>query len=37
MEKDDTVEDSDDNDIKVELVATTEALKAIDIIELWEL
>jgi hypothetical protein len=37
MEKDDTVEDSDDNNIEIELVATTEALKTIDIIELWEL
>jgi hypothetical protein len=36
-EKEGTVEEPDEDDIEIELVPTTEALKAIEIIKLWEI
>jgi hypothetical protein len=36
-EKEGTVEEPDEDDIEIELVPTTEALKAIEIVKLWEI
>jgi hypothetical protein len=36
-EKEGTVEEPDEDDIEIDLVPTTEALKAIEIVKLWEI
>jgi hypothetical protein len=36
-EKKGTIEESDEDDIEVELVPITEALKALEIVRLWEI